>query len=192
MQIDKKEIIMMPVNELIPYERNPRQHPESQIEELKNSIRQWGWTTPILLDEAGMVIAGHGRLHAAKGLGIKEVPCLRVGSWSEDQKRAYVIADNRLAEKSDWDSYLLLAELKHINESSFDLTLTGMQDHFDLMNYSPNMEPTSNNKLVTSDDFSMAQQNIQNQIEGAKTQKDQQGIEVICPSCAETFTISGY
>ena len=120
------------VSELIPYDRNPNTHPEAQIEQLANSIRQWGWTMPILIDENGMVIAGHGRLYAAQKLEMEEVPCISVLGWTDEQKKAYVIADNKLAEGSQWDDSLYFSELESLSKAGFKVELTG----FESMNFS--------------------------------------------------------
>ncbi|WP_074123532.1 ParB/Srx family N-terminal domain-containing protein [Bradyrhizobium sp. AS23.2] len=92
-----------PVAALVPYARNARTHSEAQLQQIAASIREWGWTTPVLVDEAGLVIAGHGRLLAAERLGIREVPVIVARCWTEAQKRAYVIADTLLMQSPrDW------------------------------------------------------------------------------------------
>ncbi len=180
------------VEDLIPYDRNPKQHPDTQIDELVNSIQQWGWTIPILIDESDVVIAGHGRLYAAQKMEIKEVPCIIAKDWSEDKKRAYVIADNKLSERGDWDNAVLYSELKSLSDVDFDLSLIGMSDVFSQMDFSPNLSPDSSFLETSSNDFADAQKAIDKQIEGASNEKHKDGIEVICPHCAEEFTISGY
>ena len=90
-----KQIINYKVDELIPYDTNPRFHSDEQIEQVAKSIKEFGWTMPVLIDEHKELIAGHGRLMAAKRLGIKDVPCLVAQGWSEEQKKAYCIADNK-------------------------------------------------------------------------------------------------
>ena len=121
-----EEVVIRPLNSLIPYERNANTHPEEQIEQIANSIRQWGWTVPVLIDEKGMVIAGHGRIFAAQKLKLDEVPCIVADQWTEDQKRAYVIADNKLQEGSEWDYSAMASELRSLTDSGFDIDLTGM------------------------------------------------------------------
>ena len=101
------DIEVLAIGSLKPYARNPRTHSEKQINQIANSIRQFGFTNPILIDSDLGVIAGHGRLEAAKLLGIGEVPTIRLDHMTEAQKRAYVIADNRLAENAGWDRELL-------------------------------------------------------------------------------------
>lgn len=114
-----------PVDELVPYENNPRTHSATQLERLVNSLKEFGFTNPILIDEDNNVIAGHGRLQAAQIAGLKTVPTITLSHLTEEQRRAYVIADNQLALNSGWDDDLLQAELKALGEAGFDLTLLG-------------------------------------------------------------------
>lgn len=109
--------------------RNPRTHSKKQIRQIADSIRQFGFTNPVLIDADGNVIAGHGRIAAAELLGIECVPAIRLDHMSEAEKRAYVLADNKLAERAGWDSQLLALELKYLTEIDldFDLTITGFE-----------------------------------------------------------------
>ena len=95
------------VKDLVPYAKNARTHSEEQIEQIARAIEQWGWMVPCLVDEKGGLIAGHGRVLAAKQLGLDEVPVVVAGGWSAAQKRAYVLADNKLTENGGWDDDLL-------------------------------------------------------------------------------------
>jgi hypothetical protein len=113
------------VADLIPYARNSRTHSEAQVAQIAASIREWGWTMPILVDETGNIIAGHGRVMAAQKLGINDVPCMTAEGWSEAKRRAYVIADNKLALNAGWDNEILRVEIEEIKELDFDLTLIG-------------------------------------------------------------------
>jgi DNA modification methylase len=115
------------VSELIPYARNARTHSDGQIAQIAASIREWGWTNPVLIDEEGGVIAGHGRLMAARKLGIDEVPCITARGWSEAQKRAYVLADNQLALNAGWDMDLLKVEIGELSDLDFNLDLIGFE-----------------------------------------------------------------
>ena len=110
---------------LIPYARNARTHSDAQVAQLAGSIREWGWTTPVLIDETSGIIAGHGRVLAAHLLGLPEVPVIVARGWSEAQKRAYVLADNKLAENAGWNDGLLAVELKDLAASDFDMSLIG-------------------------------------------------------------------
>ena len=110
---------------LIPYARNARTHSPDQVDQIAASIREWGWTVPVLVDEEGGLIAGHGRVMAAKKLGLKDIPVMVAGGWSEAQKRAYVLADNKLALNAGWDNELLRIELEGLKELDFNLDLTG-------------------------------------------------------------------
>lgn len=114
-----------PVADLVPYARNARTHSDEQVAQIAASIREWGWTTPVLVDEAGGLIAGHGRVMAARKLGIAEVPVMVAAGWTEAQKRAYVLADNKLALNAGWDNDLLAVELGELNTGGFDIGLTG-------------------------------------------------------------------
>jgi DNA modification methylase len=117
-----------PVAELIPYARNARTHSDEQVAQIAASIKEWGWTTPVLIDEDGGIIAGHGRVMAARKLGLVDVPCMVAKGWSEAQKRAYVLADNQLAVNAGWNADLLSTELKGLGELGFDLGLLGFPD----------------------------------------------------------------
>ncbi len=103
-----------PLDRLVPYARNPRTHATGQIAQIASSITEFGWTNPILVDAQGGVIAGHGRLLAARQLGLSEVPVLVLDHLSEVQKRAYIIADNKLALNAGWDEELLALELQDL------------------------------------------------------------------------------
>ena len=113
------------IEKLIPYARNARTHSDEQVGQIAASIKEWGWTTPVLVDEDGGIIAGHGRTMAAKRLGMREVPVMVARGWSDAKKRAYVLADNKLALNAGWDDSMLALELKELGETGFDLDLTG-------------------------------------------------------------------
>ena len=117
-----------PVAALVPYARNARTHSDAQIAQIAASIREWGWTTPVLIDEAGGIIAGHGRVLAARTLNLPDVPVMVARGWSDAQKKAYVLADNKLALNAGWDDALLRVELEDLKFDGFDLGLTGFAD----------------------------------------------------------------
>ena len=116
------------VSELIPYARNSRTHSDEQVAQIAASIREWGWTTPVLCDDKGGIIAGHGRVMAARKLGLPDVPVMVATGWSEAQKKAYVLADNQLALNAGWDIDLLKVEVGDLNLEGFDLSLIGFDD----------------------------------------------------------------
>lgn len=120
------KVTMRKVAELVPYANNARTHSEEQVAQIAASINEWGWTVPVLVDEVGMIIAGHGRILAAQKLGIEEVPAMVAEGWTDAQKKAYVIADNQLALLADWDDELLRVELQSLDEMEFDLNLVGL------------------------------------------------------------------
>lgn len=122
------ELELLETSILIPYARNSRTHSDAQVQQIASSIKEFGFTNPILIDETNGIIAGHGRLLAAQLLKIKSVPCIRLGYLSDAQKRAYVIADNKLALNAGWDDELLSLELKDLQLNDFDLSLTGFNE----------------------------------------------------------------
>lgn len=110
---------------LLPYARNSRTHSPEQIQQVANSIQEFGFTNPVLIDADNGIIAGHGRVMAAQSLGLEQVPCLRLAHLTEAQKRAYIITDNQLAFNSSWDQDMLRAELQDLHAIDFDMNLLG-------------------------------------------------------------------
>ena len=117
-----------PIDKLIPYAKNSRTHSEEQVAQIAASIKEWGFTTAVLVDESGSIIAGHGRLMAARKLGLASLPVMVAKGWSDAQKKAYVLADNKLALNAGWDNDLLALELAELGDLGFDLELTGFSD----------------------------------------------------------------
>ena len=143
-----EEMKLVPVDELIPYANNARTHSKEQINKIRSSLREFGFVNPVLIDKDKNIIAGHGRCEAAKAEGIKEVPCVMVEHLTEAQKKAYIIADNKLALEAGWDDELLAVELENLKDLNFDVELTGF-------NAAEIDELFSNihDKEVTDDDF---------------------------------------
>lgn len=129
-----EKIESVEVGLLVPYANNAKIHGKNQLEMLKKSIQEFGFLTPCLIDKDFNLIAGHGRVMAAKALGMKEIPCVYVEGLSEEQRRAYILADNRLGELGEWDMDLVFEELNSLNDMDFDVSLTGFD--FDGMNSS--------------------------------------------------------
>src|SRR5215831_17255101 len=117
-----------PIAKLRANKRNAKKHPESQVEQIAKAIETWGWTMPIVVAENGQIQAGEGRWRAAKHLGMTEVPVLVARGWDAAKLRAYVLADNKLAENATWDSDPLGIELKELGLAGFDLALTGFSE----------------------------------------------------------------
>lgn len=115
----------MPLHSLTPYARNARTHSADQVAQIAESIKIFGWTNPVLIDEAGGIIAGHGRIMAAEMMGMADVPCIRLSHLSEMERRAYALADNKLALNAGWDEMLLVAELDELMGADFDLSTIG-------------------------------------------------------------------
>ena len=136
------EMTEVAVSLLRPYGRNAKKHPQEQIEKLINSIQEFGFISPCLIDKENRIIAGHGRVQAAKQIGMDKVPCVYIEGLTEEQRRAYIIADNRLTELGGWDMDIVFEELEDLDDIGFDIELTG----FDL----PEEEPE-----ITEDDFNV-------------------------------------
>jgi hypothetical protein len=119
------KIEQLPTDTLIPYARNTRTHSEAQVAQIAGSIREFGFTNPVLIDGQNGIIAGHGRVLAAQKLKLGMVPCIRLSHLTDTQRRAYIIADNKLALNAGWDEELLGLELADLREDGFDLELTG-------------------------------------------------------------------
>jgi ParB-like chromosome segregation protein Spo0J len=123
-----KHIEMWLVDKLIPWARNPRTHSDAQVAQIAASIAEFGFNNPILVDTKAGIIAGHGCLLAARKLGLTEVPVIVLDHLTEAQKRAYVIADNKLAENAGWDDEMLRVEIEALQDESFDVSLLGFED----------------------------------------------------------------
>ncbi len=130
--LDRLQVEFWPIDRLLPYAANARTHPEEQVAQIAGSIAEFGFNVPCLVDERGVMIAGHGRLLAARRLGLDEVPVIRLGHLTDAQARAFRIADNAITIDGAWDDALLAAELDRLKEDGFDLALLGFgQDDLD-------------------------------------------------------------
>ena len=128
------EVPTRPVAELVPYARNSRTHSEAQVAQIAASIREFGFTNPVLIDGEGGIIAGHGRVLAAQSLGLEAVPVLVLDHLTDAQRRAYVIADNKLALNAGWDEDVLRSELEALAADDVGLEITGFdQDELDAL-----------------------------------------------------------
>ena len=126
--MNELQVRLCPVDQLVPFQKNARTHSEEQIAQIAASIREWGWTNPILVGADNDVLAGHARLLAARQLEMSEVPVIQLGRLSEAQRRALVIADNQLALNAGWSEEALRLELQALQEADFDLSLVGFDD----------------------------------------------------------------
>jgi ParB-like chromosome segregation protein Spo0J len=144
------------VDELIPYARNSRTHSDAQVAQIAASIKEFGFTNPVLIDETSSIIAGHGRVLASRKLNLVTVPCIQLSHLTEAQKKAYVIADNKLALNAGWDDEMLAVELADLKDMGFDLDLTGFtlnefQAILPIENY-----PESSAKEIDPDNYKMS------------------------------------
>ncbi len=139
-----------PVAQLTPYARNARKHSPKQVDQIVASIKQWGFTVPVLVDEGGTIIAGHGRVMAANKMGLQEVPVMVARGWTEPQRRAYVLADNQLAANSSWDQDLLAVEMGDLKAADFDLTTIGFSDR-EISRGLKSLQPETAGSVLSSD-----------------------------------------
>ena len=123
-------VIYKPIGDLIPYARNSRTHSDVQVAQIAASIKEFGFTNPVLIDEEGGIIAGHGRVLGARKLGMDEVPTITLEGLTKTQRQAYVIADNKLALNAGWDEELLKLEIEELDGEGFDISLLGFDDEF--------------------------------------------------------------
>ncbi|MFO0201807.1 MAG: ParB/Srx family N-terminal domain-containing protein [Alphaproteobacteria bacterium] len=120
-----QQVEQVPTSDLIPYARNARTHSDAQVAQIAGSIQEFGFCNPVLIDKANGIIAGHGRVRAADLLKLQTVPCIRLDHLTDAQKRAYILADNRIALSSGWDEAMLANELQDLHADEIDLGLTG-------------------------------------------------------------------
>lgn len=142
----------VPVADLVPYERNAKQHGADQVDKIVNSIKEFGFLSPCLIDRDLNIIAGHGRILAAKKMGLQTVPCVFIDGLTEEQRRAYILADNRLTELGEWDMDLVFEELTDLDAMDFDVTITGFDlpednslDEIEEDEYTEEVEPIVKN-----------------------------------------------
>jgi len=187
------------VDDLQPYEKNSRVHNKEQIIQLAKSIKEFGFTNPIIIDENNMILAGHARVEAFKTLdatyfetGINKIPCLKLDKLSKDQKKAYVIADNKIAENSEWNYELYMSELKYLNDINFDLTTIGLDADMTFGDFTPTAQHNLSSSMINSKDMEKGQNNINDNLEHFQRDRAESGKEVTCPYCKETFTIQGW
>lgn len=153
------------IEKLVPYERNAKMHDQFQVDKLKESIKRFGFVSPILIDEQNNVLAGHGRILAARELGMDKIPAVYVEGLSEAERRAYILADNKLSELGEWSMDLVEEELKWLDDQDFEIDVTG----FDLVD---------SDLDVSDDDF----------IKDTEITKSKEKT-VVCPHCGQSFTV---
>ena len=178
-KITARGLEMRPIGELVPYANNARIHGEAQIQQLRASLREFGFVTPVLIDAAGNVIAGHGRLMAARAEGMEEVPCVLAEGLSEAQRKAYILAENRLAELSSWDSAMLKVELEGLDALDFGTSTLEFEDAFlsDLFLNAPGGEDGEEDPEPEGLDLE------------AEQEPERQMTECHCPKCGFVFRL---
>jgi len=166
----KHKIEYLKLDKLTGYATNSRTHSDEQIDQIAASITEFGFTNPILIDENSIIIAGHGRLEAAKRLNLDEAPCLRLSHLTEAQKKAYVIADNKLALNAGWDDDLLRHELQNLEDQDYELGLLGFAPH-------------ELQALLDVPDFDPASEDDQGKLDQLEPKW------VACPHCGKEFDL---
>ena len=149
--MNQLNIEYLQIDKLKAYEKNSRVHTATQLKQIEASIKEFGFTNPVLIDGDFGIIAGHCRVMAARNIGVETVPCLRLGHLNEDQKRAYIIADNKLAENSGWDDELLRLELRDLAINGFDVGLIGFsQDELEALLNGIELLPAGGGQMKTT------------------------------------------
>ena len=175
MSFEPPEIVVenWPIGSLLPYARNARTHSKEQVKQIAQSIKEFGWTNPVLIDGDGGVIAGHGRIMAAQSLGMVEVPCIVIQGLSPEKKRALILADNKIALNAGWDESLLGIELQALVEAGYAAQLTGFDDEeIDAL-----IEAATGGDMAGGD-------------EGGEGEGGSEPGEIVCcPSCGHKFSI---
>lgn len=177
-----RRIEVWPVERLVPYERNARTHSPEQVAKIARSIERFGFLNPILVDGEAGIIAGHGRLMAARELAWREVPVVVVDHLSDEERRAYVLADNRLAELADWDADFLVDELEDLRLEDFDLGLLGWSDAEleDLLDKPGAFAPGTKDEQGKLDEREEGEKESEGEGEPEE-------IDVVCPKCGHEF-----
>ena len=168
----KLKVEWVAIDEIIPYANNAKQHPAEQVAQIAASIREFGFNDPIAIDENNTIIEGHGRLLAARKLGLEKIPVIRLGHLSEAQKKAYILAHNKLCLNTGWDLDLLKLEIESLKELEFsDVTLTGFR-------------PAELDILFTTPSIPDTEPDLDESIASEKQSTPKQ---ITCPACAEVF-----
>jgi len=152
--MEKLEVAYIATTDLIPYANNPRTHSDQQVAQVAASIQEFGFNNPILIDEHNGIIAGHGRLAAAQKLDLKLVPTIMLEGLTEAQRKAYVIADNKLTENGGWDNDLLAVEIERLKELEIDVDLTGFDaEELQVITQDAAFEPASEDEQGQLDEL---------------------------------------
>jgi ParB-like chromosome segregation protein Spo0J len=168
---------MQPIERLIPYARNSRTHSNDQIAQIMASLAEFGFTNPVLIDDAGGIVAGHGRVMAAKKLGMAEVPCITLSGLSDAQKRAYVIADNKLALNAGWDLSMLSDEITRLLADAGDVVIGFTDDEINNL-----LDARTMQEAIDITDTLIYAPDRQKNKDGAAEQKKK-----LCPTCGRAI-----
>ena len=172
------EIQYKATEDLIPYARNSRTHSAEQVAQIAASIREFGWTNPVLIDGENGIIAGHGRVLAAHKLGETQVPTIELSHMSDTQKRAYIIADNKLALNAGWDNDMLALEIDELKEAGYDIELTGFNmDEISALNGNENINDDHKEPIDESRNLLMIECQGERELETLFEEMQKRGFE---------------
>ena len=190
------------ISKLVAYENNPKVHPDHQIKQLEKSLKEFGWTTPVLIDDNNVVVAGHGRLEAAMRSNIKSAPCVRLSSLNDHQIKAYRIADNRLSEMGRWDKFILADEFSGLMSSDFNVEATGFSDGFvkSVLDGGSDFEvpeiereadytPKIGSTEVSADQMQRTSESEHTKAEREAMAEKEREETIICPHCGQGFEV---
>lgn len=153
-RVAAEQLVLVPIDDLVPYANNAKVHTPEQINQIRGSLREFGFVTPVLIDFENNIIAGHGRVMAARAEGMTEVPCVMVSNLTDTQRKAYILADNRMSEIAQWDLKTLEIELEGLQELQFDLDVIGfdVESVDNLFAESDKEEDGGNDQSLAEDD----------------------------------------
>ena len=156
--MEKTKYFLMEVDKLIPYARNARTHSDVQIAQIAASIKEFGFLSPVIISKDNTILCGHGRYYAAQKLGLEKIPCIQEDHLTEAQKRAYILADNKISQNAGWDEELLKIEIADLQGADFDVALTGFEEYeiadlFAFEDGNPNPEKPVENKEYDEEVF---------------------------------------
>ena len=181
------EIVYKPIKELLDYSQNPREHPEHQVSLLAESIKEMGWTFPILIDKHNIIIAGHGRKLAAEKLGLDSVPTIIKNDLSETQVKAYRLQDNQLPLNAIWNDDFLKTEIDALIDTNYDVSKLGFDASLTPPSFEPNVQPNTDGNFVSDEELAEAMANMG--VGGSDAETAKGSVQVACPECGHDFRV---
>ena len=175
------------ISELVEYSRNPREHPEFQLDQLAESIKEVGWTYPVLIDKHNIIVCGHGRYQAAQKLGVERIPTIQKADLTETQIKAYRLQDNQLALNAIWNDDFLTQEINALMDTDYDVSKLGFDASAKAPDYEPDVMPDTNDNFVTEDELAQALDKMNGL--GGQDATAKGSVMVACPECSHEFRV---